>query len=51
MKARTLLTQEEYRKQQRNQRWLKTAIIALPMILAGISCIAGLYMAFFHHVR
>lgn len=48
---RKLLTQEEYRKQQRNARWLHTAIIAIPVILAAVSCVAGLYMWWSHGHR
>lgn len=41
---RTLLTQEEYRKQQRNLRWLKTAIIGIPAVLAVASFIGAMWM-------
>lgn len=40
---RTLLTQEEYRKQQRNARWLRTAAVGIPVVLACASVIAALW--------
>lgn len=42
---RVLMTQEEYRKHQRNQRWLRKAIVLIPMALALVSVISAAFMA------
>lgn len=46
--TRTLLTQEEWRKQQRNKRWLKTALLGIPLIVAVVSSIAAVFMMLVH---
>lgn len=46
--TRITLTQEQYRKQQRNSRWLHTAVIAIPMIIAAVSCACGIYQMVKH---
>lgn len=48
---RKLLTQEEWRKQQRNKRWLRTAAVGIPLIIATVSAIAALFMVLIHGQR
>lgn len=48
---RKLLTQEEYRKQQRNSRWLRTIAVGVPLIIAIVSAIAAGFMLITHGYR
>ena len=48
---RKLLTQEEYRKQERNKRWFKTAAIGIPVVVAIVSGVAAMFMLITHGYR